>query len=128
VKISPTAFLKFPRKISIGDNTFINHHCCIWAAPNGSITIGNDVLLGPNVCLMASNHGISLGKLIRQQPGIDAPIVIGNDVWIGANVVVLAGVTIGDGCVIGAGAVVANDLPSNTICVGIPAKVLRLRV
>jgi acetyltransferase-like isoleucine patch superfamily enzyme len=127
VKISPTAFFKHPENISIGNNTFINHHCCIWAAPNGPIAIGNDVLFGPNVCVTASNHGVALGALIREQPGIDAPIVIGNDVWLGANAVVTAGVEIGDGCVVGAGAVVTRSLPPYSICGGIPAKVLRLR-
>lgn len=127
VKIAPTAFFKYPGNISIGDNSFINHHCCIWAAPNGLISIGSDVILGPNVCISASNHGIAPGVPIRLQSGIDAPIVIGNDVWLGSNVVVTAGVTIGDGCVVGAGAVVTKSLPAHTVCGGVPAKVIRLR-
>lgn len=127
VKISPTAFFKFPGQISIGHNTFINHHCNIWAAPGGPIMIGDDVLLGPGVCVIASNHGIHAGELIRMQEGEDAPIVIGNDVWIGANACVLAGVEIGAGSVIGAGAVVTRNLPPNTVCAGVPAKVIRTR-
>lgn len=127
VKIAPTAFFKYPRNISIGDNTFINHHCCVWAAPNGSITIGKDVLFGPNVSVIASNHGIARGLPIRLQPGGDASITIGNDVWLGANVVVTAGIVIGDGCVVGAGAVVTRDLPPYTVCGGVPAVVLRHR-
>jgi acetyltransferase-like isoleucine patch superfamily enzyme len=122
VKISPTAFFKFPEQITIGDNTFINHLCSVWAAPGGPITIGNDVLFGPGTAVIASNHGIVAGRVIREQEGVDGPIVIGNDVWLGANVVVTAGVTIGDGCVVGAGAVVTRDLPSNSICVGVPAR------
>lgn len=128
VKISPTVFFKHPENISIGDNSFINHNCCIWAAPNGHISIGKGVLFGPNVCVTASNHGIALGVPIYKQPGVDAPIVIGNDVWLGANVVVTAGVEIGDGCVVGAGAVVTKNLPPYSICGGVPAKVLRSRV
>jgi acetyltransferase-like isoleucine patch superfamily enzyme len=127
VKISPTAFFKYPEQISIGNNTFINHNCCIWAAPGGTITIGDDVLLGPGVSVIASNHGIHAGERIRLQEGHDAGIVIGNDVWIGANASILAGVNIGDGCVVGAGAVVTKSLPPNTICGGVPAKVLRAR-
>lgn len=127
VKIAPTAFFKHPGNISIGDNSFINHHCCVWAAPDGLITIGDDVILGPNVCITASNHGIAPGVLIRLQPGQDAPIVIGNDVWLGANVTITAGVSIGDGCVVGAGSVVTRSLPADTICGGIPAKVIRRR-
>jgi maltose O-acetyltransferase len=124
VKISPTAFFKFPEQITIGDNSFINHLCSVWAAPQGTITIGNDVFFGPGTAVIASNHGIAAGKLIREQDGVDAPIVIGNDVWLGANVVVTAGVSIGDGCVVGAGAVVTKDLPPNSVCVGVPARVI----
>lgn len=127
VKISPTAFLKHAENISIGNNTFINHHCCIWATPDGPISIGDNVLFGPNVCVISSNHGIAPGVPIREQTGVDAPIVIGNDVWLGANVVVTAGVQIGDGCVVGAGAVVTTNLPPYSICGGVPAKVLRSR-
>jgi len=127
VKISPTAFFKYPEQISIGNNTFINHNCCIWAAPHGTISIGDDVLLGPGVNVIASNHGVYAGELIRLQEGHDAGIVIGNDVWIGANASILAGVRIGDGCVVGAGAVVTKSLPPNMICGGVPAKVLRPR-
>lgn len=124
VKISPTAFFKFPENIEIGDNSFINHLCSIWAAPNARIRIGRDVLLGPNVTIIASNHGIALGQLVREQAGVDSDVVIGNDVWIGAHVTITPGVIIGDGCVIGAGAVVTKDLPSNAICAGVPAKVV----
>jgi acetyltransferase-like isoleucine patch superfamily enzyme len=127
VKVSPTAFFKYPKNIRIGDRSFINHLCCIWAAPLGSITIGEDVLLGPGVCIVASNHGTALGTPVQDQPGQDAPIRIGDGVWLGANVVVTAGVTIGEGCVVGAGAVVTRDLPPNSICGGVPARLIRYR-
>ncbi len=127
VKISPTTFFKFPENIEIGNDVFINHLCSIWASPQSSIVIGNDVLFGPNVCVIASNHGIAASQLIRLQPGRDANITIGNDVWIGANAVITAGVTIGDGAVVGAGAVVTQDLPPMSISVGVPAKVFRYR-
>lgn len=127
VKISPTVFFKYPENIEIGDGTFLNHLCSIWASPGGEIVIGRDVLLGPCVSIIASNHGTARGKLIREQAGRDAPIHIGDDVWIGANTVVTAGVTIGDGVVVGAGAVVTRDLPPMSICVGVPAKVIGYR-
>lgn len=127
VKISPTAFFKFPENIEIGDNSFINHLCSIWAAPNGKIRIGSNVLFGPGCAVIASNHGIAINRPIREQPDEDAPIVIGNDVWIGANVVVTAGAVINDGCVVGAGAVVVGTLPTNTVCVGVPARPIRPR-
>jgi acetyltransferase-like isoleucine patch superfamily enzyme len=127
VKISPTAMFKFPHQICIGSNSFINHLCSVWASPGGTITIGDDVLIGPGSSLIASNHGAAFGSLIREQAGSDADIVIGNDVWIGASVVVTAGVTIGDGAVVGAGAVVTKDLPPYSISVGVPAKVVKYR-
>jgi acetyltransferase-like isoleucine patch superfamily enzyme len=88
--------------IQIGDHSFINHLGSIWASPAGPITIGSNVLLGPCVSIFSSNHGIARGGLIRNQPGRDAPISIGDDVWLGANAVVTAGVSIGDGAVVGA--------------------------
>jgi acetyltransferase-like isoleucine patch superfamily enzyme len=127
VKILPTTFFKFPHLIEIGDNTFINHLCSIWASPGGRIEIGSNVLLGPCVSIISSNHGTAAGELIREQPGRDAAIRIGDDVWIGANCVITAGVTVGDGVVVGAGAVVTRDLPPMSICGGVPARVLGYR-
>jgi acetyltransferase-like isoleucine patch superfamily enzyme len=126
-KISPTVFFKYPERIEIGENTFLNHLCSVWASPAGPITIGSNVLFGPCTSVISSNHGIARGDLIRNQPGRDAPIRIGDDVWLGANVVVTAGVSIGDGAVVGAGAVVTRDLPPMSICVGVPARVIGYR-
>lgn len=127
VKISPTAFFKIPEHIDIGDDTFINHLCSIWASKKGHIFIGKNVLFGPGVTVVSSNHGIAAGQLIRLQEGVDEDIHIGNDVWIGAHAVITPGVTIGDGCVIGAGAVVTRSLAENSISVGVPAKVIAYR-
>jgi acetyltransferase-like isoleucine patch superfamily enzyme len=126
-KILPTVFFKYPEMIQIGDHSFINHLCSVWASPGGPITIGNNVLLGPCASIISSNHGVARGDLIRNQPGRDAPISIGNDVWLGANVVVTAGVSIGEGAVVGAGAVVTTDLPPMSICAGVPARVIGYR-
>jgi maltose O-acetyltransferase len=127
VTISPTAFFKFPENVKIGNNTFINHLCSIWASPEGPITIGSGVLLGPCTQIISSNHGYAAGTPIRGQAGMDAPIDIGDDVWLGANVVVTPGVSIGRGCVVGAGAVVTKDLPAMSICVGVPARPIAFR-
>jgi acetyltransferase-like isoleucine patch superfamily enzyme len=127
VKISPTVFFKYPEQIEIGDHSFINHLCSVWASPGGPITIGNNVLLGPCASIFSSNHGTARSELIRDQPGQDAPIEIGDDVWLGANVVVTAGVSIGNGAVVGAGAVVTTDLPPMSISAGVPARVIGYR-
>jgi acetyltransferase-like isoleucine patch superfamily enzyme len=126
-KISPTVFFKYPQLIEVGDNSFLNHLCSVWASPGGPISIGSNVLLGPGTAIISSNHGIARSDLICNQPGRDAPIRIGDDVWLGANVVVTAGVSIGDGVVVGAGAVVTRDLPPMSICVGVPARVIGYR-
>src|SRR6202012_5300854 len=109
VKISPTVIFKHPVMIQIGDHSFINHLCSVWASPGGPITIGNNVLLGPCVSIFSSNHGIARGELIRKQPGQEAPIRTGDGVWLAANPIVAAGVSVGEGGVVGAGAVVTTD-------------------
>ena len=73
------------------------------------------------------DHGIEAGTLIKKQENICAPINIGNDVWIAANCVILKGVTISDGAVVGAKALVNRDIDENAIAVGIPAKVIKYR-
>jgi acetyltransferase-like isoleucine patch superfamily enzyme len=61
------------------------------------------------------------------QPRIEEDIVIGRDVWLGARVIVVAGVSIGDGCIVGAGSVVTRSLPPNSIAVGSPARIVGCR-
>ena len=73
------------------------------------------------------DHGILPDKLIRTQPYTHAPVTIGDDVWIGASAVVLKGFSIGNGAVIGAGAIVTKPIPPNAIAVGNPARVIGYR-
>ncbi|WP_175640166.1 acyltransferase [Metabacillus schmidteae] len=127
-RIYYNVFVKEPQNISIGDNTFINNGCFLWGAPEGKIVIGNDVLFGPSVKLIASNHGTSRDDLIRKNPWYDGDIIIEDDVWIGANTVILKGVKIGKGSVIAAGAIVNKDVAPYTIVGGIPARKLKDRV
>jgi lipopolysaccharide O-acetyltransferase len=56
---------------------------------------------------------------------ISSPIVIGNNCWFGDRVFIIQGVTIGDGVVIGAGSIVTKDIPSNSLAVGVPAKIIK---
>ncbi|SFI89938.1 transferase hexapeptide (six repeat-containing protein) [Kaistella treverensis] len=88
------------------------------------IDIGYDVAISERVIIRDSdNHQILDGK---HQP--TQPVKIGNHVWIGANVTILKGVTIGDGCVIAAGALVNKDIPPNSLAGGVPAKVLKSNI
>jgi len=79
-------------------------------------------------CIVSSNHAISpFGVDIRSQPDGLRPTRIGRDVWLGARVTVLGGVTIGDGCIVGAGSVVTKDLPAGAIAFGSPCVVKKFR-
>lgn len=88
------------------------------------IAIGNDCAIGRNVMIMDYDaHSIIYPDESHNR--VTAPIYIGDHVWIGANVIVLKGVHIGDGAIIGAGSVVTRDIPSHTIAVGSPARVIK---
>jgi len=84
--------------------------------------------MGPSVKIITRNH-IFRDKTvpIRIQGETELPVVIGNDVWIGANVVILPGVTVGNGAIIAAGAVVNKNIPEFTIVGGVPAKGIGMR-
>jgi len=95
----------------------------------GPITIGRDVMVGPDVvCLTRSLRSDRLDVPMKEQGwGEDEPITIGDDVWIGWRVIILPGVSIGRGAILGAGAVVAEDVPEYAIVGGNPARVIRYR-
>lgn len=103
--------------LTIGDRVFFNKNTYLWCT--NSITIGSDTIIAPDVIIRDSD-----GHFIEGKNKI-APITIGNHVWIGAKTIILKGVTIGDNTVIGAGSVVAHDIPSNCLAVGNPAKIIR---
>ncbi|WKN31463.1 acyltransferase [Porifericola rhodea] len=111
--------------VSIGDNTTIGYHTYIFASQQ--ISIGNNCQIAPFVYLVDSDHGIAKDTLMNQQPNITAPIHIGNDVWIATGAKILKGVTIHDGAVIAAGAVVKEDVQPYEIVGGIPAKHISFR-
>lgn len=106
--------------IHIGENTTVGYHTYLFAS--ASISIGDNCLIAPFVYLVDSDHSIERHELINRQPNQTAPIVVGNDVWIGTGAKILKGVTIGDGAVIAAGALVKDDVAPYTIVGGIPAK------
>lgn len=123
----PASFTVFPpfttdcgKNIVFGERVFVNSGCRF--QDQGGIRIGDGALIGHNVVLATLNHDLD-----PQERGtvVPAPIVIGNQVWIGANATVLPGITIGDGAVIAAGAVVTRDVAPNTVVGGVPAKHIR---
>lgn len=106
--------------ISIGDRVFINRDAYI----RPKTTIGDNVAIGPFVKLITDTHEIGPAHKRAGKSRFD-PIVIGDGSWIGAAVTVLAGVTIGKGCIVAAGAVVTRDVPDNTMVGGVPAQHIR---
>jgi len=103
-------------KIVIGENCFFNNYCSL--ASTNSITIGNGTLFGENVKVYDHNHIYAdIDVPIKDQGYKHAPIVIGNHCWIASNVVILKGVTIGDNAVIGAGCIIHESVPANTVVI-----------
>lgn len=95
--------------------------------PAGAIRIGDGVRIAPHAMLIAANHRFDPGTPIHRQ-GMDwAPITVGDDVWIAGRVTVTAGVRIGAGSVLAAGAVVTRDVPPGSVAAGVPAQVIRRR-
>ena len=106
--------------LTIGSNTYLNGtivDCC------GTITIGGDCAIAGGVKILDNTwHEFSNGKQSC------LPVTIGNSVWIATVAIILPGVRLGDGCVVGAGAVVTHDVPDNCLVAGVPAKIIRRNV
>ena len=112
----------FGCNIHVGDHFFSNFNLTI--LDEARVTIGNHVLIGPNVSLFTACHPTDP---VERRVGTEwaKPITIGDDVWIGGNVTILPGVTIGHRCTIGAGSVVTKDIPDDSIAVGNPCRVIK---
>ena len=91
------------------------------------ISIGKHVLLAPGCFITDHNHDMAADKRIDQQRCVSAPVAIEDDVWVGANAVILPGVNIGQGAVVGAGAVVTHDVEPFTVVGGVPARMIAKR-
>ena len=108
--------------ISIGENFYSNFNLVVLDC--AEVTIGDDVMIGPNVALYAATHPVD-AKVRNEGWEYSAAITIGDGVWIGGNAVINPGVTIGANAVIGAGSVVTKDIPSNCVAAGNPCRVIR---
>lgn len=112
--------------LEIGKRTYIGPYTCM-AGP-GDIRIGEDCLIASGVGIYANNHNFDdPTRRINQQGSSCKGIVIEDDCWLGSGARVLDGVTIGQGSIIGAGAVVTKDIPPYSVAVGVPAKVISKR-
>ena len=122
ILVEPPIHFDYGRNTTVGERFFANYNLTVLdVCP---VTIGDNVMLAPNVSLYGAGHPIHPDA---RNSGYEygAPITIGNNVWIGGSSCVLPGVTIGNNVVIGAGSVVTKDIPDNVIAVGNPCRVIR---
>jgi len=128
LKTFPITTIEEPNKISIGSNVWIGKNISLYGC-NG-IKIGNNVVIAKDVSLISGNHKYSSKeiKINNQEMQLGKPpIIIGNDVWIGEKAIILKSVNIGEGCVVGAGAVVTKDVPAFSVVAGNPAVIIKQR-
>lgn len=120
--INPPFYCDYGNHIKVGKNFFANYNCTFLDV--AAITFGDNCLLGPNVSIYTAGHPVHPhSRNSRYEYGI--AVTVGNDVWLGGCTVICPGVTIGDGCVIGAGSVVTKDIPPYSIAAGNPCRVIR---
>lgn len=110
--------------IRIGHESELGTRCLI----QSNVTIGDHVIMGPDVKIYSKNHRHDRADVpIQHQGEVAYETVIGNDVWIGANVIILPGVTVGSHAILAAGAIVTKDVPDYAIVGGNPAAVIKYR-
>lgn len=112
----------YGRQISLGKRFFANFNFTV--LDEARVTIGDDCFIGPNVSIYTACHSTDPTERNTRQEWAE-PVTIGNNVWIGGSVTILPGVTIGDNVTVGAGSVVVSDIPSNSVAVGNPCKVVK---
>lgn len=116
-------------RIELGDRCQIGDNVHLVAS--SSVRIGDDCLFASKVFVSDTSHGSygnggsSPASRPVDRPLVANPVVIGDRVWLGENVVVLSGVSIGNGCIVGANAVVCDSLPENCVAVGAPARPIK---
>jgi maltose O-acetyltransferase len=123
--IMPGFFCDYGDNIHMGERAFVNANCVFLDC--AEIIIGDDFQCGPGVQLLTPEHPLDA---VERKAGRESarPIRIGNDVWLGGGAIVLAGVTIGDRAIVGAGAVVTKDVPTDVVVAGNPARIIKTLV
>ncbi len=122
VFINQPFYCDYGKHIRVGKRFFANFHLTI--LDEAYVTIGDDAFIGPNVSIYTACHSTDPVERNSRREWAK-PVTIGNNCWIGGSVTILAGVTIGDNCTIGAGSVVVHDIPSGSVAVGNPCRVIK---
>ena len=124
VNIEKNAY--FTPELSIGDNSGVGIDCEVY----GPVKIGANVMMGPEVVIYTSGHKFDRIDIPMMEQGSTEKraVEIKDDVWLGRRVMIMPGVTIGEGSVIGAGAVVTKDIPPYSVACGVPARVVKTRM
>jgi maltose O-acetyltransferase len=115
--------VSWAKHIYIGKDVSIGSNVCLGASSRGNIIIGDRCAIAARTQFVTPTHDYNV--LPVSSVGINKSIVVGDDVWIGTAAIILPGITIHDGAVIAAGAVVANDVPPNCIVGGVPARMIK---
>ncbi|MGC2782967.1 MAG: DapH/DapD/GlmU-related protein [Roseiarcus sp.] len=105
----------------VGRNVFVNQNCTFYDL--GGLDIADDVMIGPNVCIITAGHPLEPSH--RRAATIGKPIVIEKNVWIAAGAIIIGGVTVGENSVVAAGSVVTKNVPAKSLVGGNPARVIR---
>ena len=121
-EVTPPFWCDYGYNIELGENFYANHNLVILDC--AKVKFGDNVFVAPNCGFSTAGHPVDAD---RRNAGLEYayPITVGNNVWFGAGVQVMPGVTIGDNVVIGGGSVVVKDIPSNSVAVGTPCRVVR---
>ena len=120
-RLIPPFYTAYGLEIRVGHRVFINQNCTLYDL--AEISIGDDVMIGPNVSLISAGHPVAPSQ--RRTAVVGKPIVIERNVWIAAGATIIGGVTVGENSVVAAGSVVTEDVPPNTLVGRNLARVIR---
>jgi len=122
-------FLLRKTNVTIGKDSIVNYNVLILDCYKKLVTIGDRVAIASNVTIVCAsdpnNSVLKENSYVKEKLIQEGPVLIKDDAWIGTNVTILPNVVIGERSIVGAGSVVIHDVPPNTICAGVPCKVLK---
>ncbi len=124
VKFSGRGWIHGRGRLAIGPGTWLSPGTVFYTHEQAPITIGARCDIGPGAIFMPGTHEMG-DRSRRAGPGLGKPISVGDGCWIGGHSLILGGVSIAPGCMVAAGAVVARDLPPDSLAAGVPARVKR---